>query len=232
MPERFALIIPALNEEAAIGPTLDALRGAPLAQLIVVDNGSTDRTAEVARAHGGQVVAEPRRGYGSACLAGMAALRDEITVVSFMDGDGSDDPADLPRLLDPIARGEAEMVLGSRVLGTREPGALTPQQRFGNALATGLLRLLHGARYTDLGPFRAIRRDALERLRMCDINYGWTIEMQIKASRHKLRVKEIPVSYRRRRAGQSKISGTLRGTFAAGTKIIWTILRYSVRTDN
>jgi glycosyltransferase involved in cell wall biosynthesis len=232
MPERFALIIPALNEEAAIGPTLDALREAPLDQLIVVDNGSTDRTAEVARAHGAEVVAEPRRGYGQACLAGMAALRPEITVVAFMDGDGSDDPDDLPRLLDPIVRGEAEMVLGSRVLGSREAGALTPQQRFGNALATGLLRLFHGARYTDLGPFRAIRRDALEQLRMRDTNYGWTIEMQIKAARHKLRVREIPVNYRRRRAGQSKISGTLRGTFSAGAKIIWTIFRYSLRTGD
>jgi glycosyltransferase involved in cell wall biosynthesis len=232
MPERFALIIPALNEEAAIGPTLEALRGTALDQLIVVDNGSTDRTAEVARAYGAEVVAEPRRGYGSACLAGMAALRPEITVVAFMDGDGSDDPADLPRLLDPIVRGEAEMVLGSRVLGLREAGALTPQQRFGNALATGLLRLFQGVRFTDLGPFRAIRRDALERLGMCDTNYGWTIEMQIKAARHKLRVKEIPVNYRRRRAGQSKISGTLRGTISAGTKIIWTIFRYSLRTDD
>jgi glycosyltransferase involved in cell wall biosynthesis len=232
MAERFALIIPALNEEAAIGPTLEALRGAALEQLIVVDNGSTDRTAEVARAHGAEVVAEPRRGYGQACLAGMAALRPEITVVAFMDGDGSDDPADLPRLLEPIARGEAEMVLGSRVLGSREAGALTPQQRFGNALATGLLRILHGARYTDLGPFRAIRSDALERLRMRDTNYGWTIEMQIRAVRHKLRVQEIPVRYRRRRAGQSKISGTLRGTFSAGTKIIWTIIRYSLRGDD
>lgn len=232
MPERFALIIPALNEEAAIGPTLDSLRGAPLAQLIVVDNGSTDSTAEVARGHGAEVVAEPRRGYGQACLAGMAALRPEITVVAFMDGDGSDDPADLPRLLDPIVRGEAEMVLGSRVLGSREAGALTPQQRFGNALATGLLRLFHGARYTDLGPFRAIRRDALERLGMRDTNYGWTIEMQIKAARQNLRVREIPVSYRRRRAGQSKISGTLRGTFSAGMKIIWTLFRYSLRTGD
>lgn len=231
MPERFALIVPALNEEAAIGPTLAALRGAPLAQLIAVDNGSTDRTAEVARAHGAEVVAEPRRGYGQACLAGIAALRPEITVVGFMDADGSDDPADLPRLLGPIARGEAEMVLGSRVLGQREAGALTPQQRFGNALATSLLRVFHGARYTDLGPFRAIRCDALDRLGIRDTGYGWTIEMQIKAARLGLRVKEIPVGYRRRRAGQSKISGTLRGTFSAGTKIIWTILRYSMAKD-
>ena len=229
MPEKFALIIPALNEEAVIGSTLDALQGAPLDQTIVVDNGSTDRTAEVARAHGADVAAEPRRGYGRACLAGMAALRGDITIVGFMDGDGSDDPADLPRLLDPIAAGEADMVLGSRLLGTREAGALTPQQRFGNVLATGLLRLFHGARYTDLGPFRAIRRDALDALRMCDTNYGWTIEMQIKAARNDLRVKEIPVDYRKRRAGESKISGTLRGTFSAGAKIIWTIFKYSVK---
>ncbi len=227
MPERFALIIPALNEEAAIGPTLDGLQGVPVSQLIVVDNGSTDRTAEVARTHGAQVVSEPRRGYGSACLAGMAALAPDITVVAFMDGDGSDDPADLPRLLEPIARGEADMALGSRVLGERESGALTPQQRFGNALATLLLRIFHGARYTDLGPFRAIRRDALERLGMSDTSFGWTIEMQIKATRQGLRVLEIPVRYRKRRAGQSKISGTLRGTISAGSKIIWTIFRYS-----
>jgi glycosyltransferase involved in cell wall biosynthesis len=231
MPERFALIIPALNEEAVIGSSLDSLRGAPIEQLIVVDNGSTDRTAEIARAHGAEVVSEPRRGYGQACLAGIAALRDEITVVCFMDGDGSDDPADLPKLFEPIVQGEADMVLGSRVLGTREAGALSPQQRFGNALATSLLRLFHGARQTDLGPFRAIRRDALDRLRMSDTNYGWTIEMQIKAASGRLRVKEIPVSYRKRRAGQSKISGTIRGTISAGTKIIWTILRYSWKKD-
>jgi glycosyltransferase involved in cell wall biosynthesis len=227
MPERFALIIPALNEEAVIGATLEALRGAPIEQIIVVDNGSADRTAEVARGSGAEVVSEPRRGYGQACLAGIAALRAEITVVCFMDGDGSDDPSDFPRLLDPIARGDADMVLGSRVLGTREAGALTPQQRFGNAFATSLLRLFHGARQTDLGPFRAIRRDALERLHMSDKNYGWTIEMQIKAARQKLRVKEVPVTYRKRRGGKSKISGTIRGTISAGAKIIWTILRYS-----
>ncbi|MBI1749817.1 MAG: glycosyltransferase [Acidobacteria bacterium] len=227
MPERFALIIPALNEEAAIGATLDSLPRAALDQLIVVDNGSADRTADVARSHGAQVVSEPRRGYGRACLAGIAALRPEITVVGFMDGDGSDDPADLPRLLDPIVRGEAEMVLGSRVLGQREPGALTPQQRFGNALATFLLRIVHGARYTDLGPFRALHRDAFDRLRMSDPNFGWTIEMQIKAAREGLRVLEIPVRYHRRRAGESKISGTLRGTLSAGAKIIWTVFRYS-----
>ncbi|HEV8384303.1 MAG TPA: glycosyltransferase family 2 protein [Candidatus Acidoferrales bacterium] len=240
MPERFAVIIPALNEEAAIGPALDALlgivchpesaaadEGSLNSQVIVVDNGSTDRTAQVARAHGAQVVHEPHRGYGSACLAGMAALAPDVTVVAFMDGDGSDDPADLPRLLEPIVRGEADMVLGSRVLGERETGALTPQQRFGNALAAVLLRVLHGARYTDLGPFRAIRRDALERLGMRDTSFGWTVEMQIKAARHGLRVLEIPVHYRKRRAGQSKISGTLRGTISAGAKITWTIFRYS-----
>ena len=246
VPERFALIIPALNEEAAIGPTLDSLRGALprhsesalayeesfLTQLIVVDNGSTDLTAEVARAHGAQVVREHRRGYGSACLAGIAALQQEITVVAFMDGDGSDDPADLPALLGPIVRGEADMVLGSRVLGERETGALALQQRFGNALAAGLLRFLYGTRYTDLGPFRAIRRDALDRLGMRDPNYGWTIEMQIKAARHGLRVLEIPIRYRVRRAGKSKVSGTIRGSVSAGAKIIWTIFRYAWRAGN
>jgi len=228
MSERIALIIPARDEEEAIGATLDGLHAAGLAQVVVVDNGSTDRTAEVARQHGAQVVHEPRRGYGQACLAGIAALGADITLVAFMDADGSDDPADLRRLLEPVEQGEAEMVVGSRVLGEREQGALTPQQRIGNALATSLLRLLHGARYTDLGPFRAIRREALARLQMRDTRFGWTIEMQIKAQRQGLRVLEIPVRYRKRRAGRSKISGTLWGTIQAGCKILWIIFRYSV----
>jgi glycosyltransferase involved in cell wall biosynthesis len=228
MPERVALLIPALDEEQAIGNTLADVRGTGLEQVIVVDNGSTDRTADVAREHGAQVVVEPKRGYGQACLAGMGVLRPEITVVVFMDADGSDDPADLRRLVEPIARGEADLVLGSRTLGERERGALTPQQRFGNALATTLLRVLLGARCTDLGPFRAIRREALERIAMTETGFGWTIEMQIKAHRARLRVMEIPVRYRKRRGGKSKISGTLRGIFAAGMKILWTIVRYSL----
>ncbi len=226
MAEPVALIIPALNEEPAIGATLDSLPRNLLAQVIVVDNGSTDRTAEVARAHRAKVVLEPRRGYGRACLAGIAAVAPQVRTIAFMDGDGSDDPADLERLLAPLERGEADLVIGSRVLGEREEGALTPQQQFGNWLAARLLRLFYGVRYTDLGPFRAIRREALQRLGMCDLNFGWTVEMQIKAARHGLRVKEIPVGYRRRRAGRSKVSGSLLGSILAGLKILWTLLRY------
>jgi glycosyltransferase involved in cell wall biosynthesis len=224
--ERVALIIPALNEEAAIEATLAGLAGRGLAQIIVVDNGSTDGTAVAARRAAATVVSEPRRGYGQACLAGMAALAPEITVVAFMDADGSDSPDDLDALLQPIADGHAAMTLGSRVLGERESGALTPQQQFGNRLATALMRLLHGARYTDLGPFRAIRREALAGLGMRDTNFGWTIEMQIKAHRAGLPIREVPVRYRRRRVGQSKISGTISGTVRAGTKILWTIVKY------
>ena len=226
MGPQVALIIPALDEEETIGTTLDSLPSHALAQVIVVDNGSADRTAEIARAHGAQVVAELRRGYGQACLAGLAALAPEIDVVAFMDADGSDDPSDLARLLEPIARGQAQLVIGSRVLGVREADSLTPQQRFGNRLATYLLRLFYGARYTDLGPFRAIRRDALERLGMRDTNFGWTVEMQVKALRAGVRVKEVPVRCRRRRGGRSKVSGSLRGSLAAGAKILWTILRF------
>ena len=230
MTERVAVILPALNEEAAIGLALEELakvKKASIEQILVVDNGSTDRTAEVARAGGAEVIGEPRRGYGHACLAGIAALRHDITTVVFMDADGSDDPSDLTRLLGPITRGEAEMVLGSRVMGQREPGALTVHQRWGNAFATGLMRLLVGAHYTDLGPFRAVRREALERLEMRDTNFGWTIEMQIKARRRGLRVQEVPVNYRRRRGGRSKVSGNPVAAVQAGGKILWTILRYA-----
>ncbi|MCL6565283.1 MAG: glycosyltransferase family 2 protein [Acidobacteriia bacterium] len=229
MANRVALILPALDEEESLAPLLAELARYPLAQVIVADNGSRDRTAEVARRQGACVVQEPRRGYGAACLAGIAALRPEVDVVVFMDADGSDDPADLPRLLEPIERGQADLVIGSRVLGQREAGALTPQQRIGNALATVLLRLLFGIRATDLGPFRAIRRSALERLALRDPDFGWTVEMQIRAHRTGLRVVEIPVRYRRRRAGRSKISGTVSGTVRAGLKIIGTILKYRLQ---
>ena len=226
MAAQVALIIPALNEEETLGAVLEQAQRFALAQILVVDNGSQDRTSEVARAAGAQVLVEPRRGYGNACLAGIAALRPDIEILLFIDADGSDDPSDIPRLLAPIECGEADFVLGSRTLGRPEPGALAPQQQFGNWVATRLMRLLFGARYTDLGPLRAIRRDALERLAMRDTNFGWTIEMQIKARRHGLRVREIPVNYRKRRGGQSKISGTLSGSFLAGAKILWTVLRH------
>ncbi len=218
------MLIPALNEEQAIAQVLAAIPTGLVREVVVVDNGSTDRTAEVARHGGARVISEPRRGYGQACLSGIAAL-GPAEIVVFLDGDYSDFPEDMPALLDPILRGEADLVIGSRVLGQREAGALLPQQRLGNALATWMIRLLFGVRYTDLGPFRAIRSEALDRLRMQDRNYGWTVEMQVKAALAGLRLAEVPVRYRRR-VGTSKISGTLAGTLKAGYRIIATILRY------
>jgi len=189
-------------------------------RVIVADNGSTDSTARVAREHGAMVVFEPRRGYGAACLKAIAALgADPPDVVLFLDADLSDDPTEAPLVLGPILEGRADLVVGSRVLGEREPGALTPHARFGNWLATRLLAALYGARYTDLGPFRAIRYDALLSLGMKDRDFGWTVEMQVKAARHGLRHAEVPVRYRRR-MGRSKISGTLSGSVRAGAKIL------------
>ena len=224
MSARISLLIPALNEEASIGRVLSNLPADLFSQVLVVDNGSTDRTAEVARAHGATVVREPRRGYGRACLAGLAALDPQAEIVVFMDADSSDVPGEAGSLLEPIVSGRAELVIGSRVLGRAEPGALAPHQRFGNRLATTLLAWLYGFRYTDLGPFRAIRADRLRHLGMSDGDFGWTIEMQVRAVRSGLRVLEVPVSYRRR-IGTSKISGNLRSSLAAGRKIIATILR-------
>jgi len=224
---RAALVIPALNEEASIGRTLDEIPAGLFDPVVVADNGSTDRTAEIAAGRGAQVVREPRRGYGAACLAAIAALPAEVEAVAFMDADGSDDPAQASRLLGPIAAGKADLVLGSRELGAAEAGALSPHQRFGNRLATGLMRLFFGHRYTDLGPFRAVRRTSLDALGMRDTNYGWTIEMQIKAVRRGLRIVEIPVDYRRRRAGESKVSGNFAGSVKAGLKILWSVARYA-----
>jgi glycosyltransferase involved in cell wall biosynthesis len=214
------IIIPARNEAAALPQVLSAIPSW-VAEVILVDTASTDGTPDVARRLGARVVAEPRRGYGRACLAGIAALSPAVDTVLFMDADAADRPEDIARLLAPIAAGEAELVIGARTLGV-EPGALTPQQRFGNALACLLIRLVWGVRYTDLGPFRVIRRDALARLAMRDETWGWTVEMQVRAARRGLRVREVPVGYRRR-IGQSKISGTLSGTIRAGWKILWVI---------
>ena len=195
-------------------------------EVVVVDNGSADRTASVARAHGTQVVSEPRRGYGAACLAGIAHLRkNPPDVVVFLDADHSDDPTELPALIEPILEGRADLVIGSRALGEREAGALTPVQEFGNRLATLLLRLAFGARFTDLGPFRAIRWSTLDSLAMRDRDYGWTVEMQARAARAGVACAEVPVRYRRRRAGRSKVAGTLAGAWGAGTKILFTIAR-------
>ena len=226
---RVTVIIPALNEQQAIGKVLTAVPQW-VDETIVVDNGSTDRTAEVARRHGARLVAEPERGYGAACLAGIAAAQAPEVVV-FLDGDFSDHPDQMHLLVDPIAEGRADLVIGSRVLGRHQRGALTPQARFGNWLSCLLMRMFWGVRFTDLGPFRAIRRQALEQLRMCDRDYGWTVEMQVKAARHGMAVREVPVSYRRR-IGKSKISGTLRGIIGAGTKILYTIFRAALRGRN
>ena len=220
-----ALIIPALNEEASIGAVLDEVPAGLFEQVLVVDNGSSDRTCDAARSRGAEVVAEPRRGYGHACLRALDSLPPNIDVVVFMDGDGSDVPAEAERVLAPIRDGHADLVLGSRTLGRAESGALSAHQRAGNALAVFLMRMFWGHRYTDLGPFRALRVSSLHTMGMRDRNYGWTIEMQIKAVCAGLRIVEVPVSYRRRRAGRSKVSGSLWGSFAAGVKILWIVAR-------
>lgn len=227
--QRIALIIPALNEEQAVGGVIGSLPDW-LDEIVVVDNGSTDRTAAIAADHGATVVHESRRGYGAACLAGLTHLAsgDRPDIVAFMDADRSDDPSDLPAVLEPIVCGSADLVIGSRSLGKADPGSLTLPQRFGNALATGLLRWLWGVKCTDLGPFRAIRFGHLTRLQMDDLGYGWTVQMQARAAAAGYRVTEVPVSYHRR-IGKSKISGTVRGVVGAGTKILSTIARERLR---
>ena len=225
------VVIPALNEAQALPAVLRGLRGAPtpgftLRDIVVADNGSTDTTAAVARGAGAQVVREPRRGYGAACLAALDHLRSRPPeVVVFIDADGSDDPSQLADLVTPLLEARADLVIGSRALGEREAGALTPVQAFGNSVATDLMRVFYGARFTDLGPFRAIRWPALERLRMRDRDFGWTVEMQTRALRAHLSCVEVPVRYRRRRAGRSKVAGTLGGMIGAGWKILFTIAR-------
>lgn len=220
---RVAVVIPALNEERALGQTLAELP--PVGLLIVVDNGSTDRTAEVAREGGAEVLAEPRRGYGQACQAGIArAAAWGAQVLVILDADHSDHPEELPLLVDPILRDEADLVLGDRTR-LALPGSLLPQQRYGNLLATFLIARATGHRYRDMGPFRAVRMSSLLRMKMEDPTFGWNVEMQIKAVKHGLRIEEIPVRYRPR-IGVSKISGTVRGTLKAGTRIIWATRRY------
>ena len=217
------VIIPALNEENSIAQVIAEIPDW-IDRILLADNGSTDRTAELAKAAGAEVVDAPERGYGNACLAGIARAGDETDILIFVDGDLADYPDRIPMLVDPIVRQEAVMVIGSRVLGGAEPGSLTFAQRFGNRLACFLIRVFWGVPYTDLGPFRAISRAVLEQLDMQDRNFGWTVEMQVKAAQQGLKICEVPVPYRRR-IGVSKISGTVSGTLMAGTKILWIIFR-------
>ena len=226
MSPKISVIIPAYNEEESLPHVLNDLPQDRLHQIIVVDNRSTDRTAEVARANGATVVYEKRQGYGQACLSGMGVL-DAPDIVVFLDGDYSDYPEEIDLLVAPIIKDEADFIVGSRMILKESRKALLPQARYGNMLAVFLIRLFFGHRFTDLGPFRAIRYESLQAIGMRDKNFGWTVEMQIKAVNKGLRIREIPVRYRMR-IGVSKITGTVSGTFKAGTKIIYTIFKYLV----
>ncbi len=224
---RIAVIIPALDEEAAVGLVV---RGVPrdlVGEIIVVDNGSTDRTAAVAQAAGARVIQEPMRGYGAACLAGAMAAR-EADVLVFLDGDGSDDASEMLAVLRPILDGRADLVIGARIPSLAEDGALTPHQRFGNRLVTWMLRCLYGLRLTDFGPFRAIRADVFRDLGMEHKTYGWPVEMVVKAAKKSYRVMNVPVSCRKR-IGRSKVAGTLRGSLLAGYHLLLTTLRHTWR---
>ena len=225
-----AVIIPALNEAGNIRLLVEEVARTVAAQVIVVDNGSTDATAGEAQAGGARVVSEPRRGYGYACAAGFrAAVELGAEVVAFLDGDYSFLPAELPAVLGPVLEERADLCLGSRWLGHIAPGAMPPQQRFGNWLAARLMNCLYGLRITDLGPYRAVRTDLLSRLQMQEMTYGWPAEMMVKAACCTARIVEVPVSYHSRRAGRSKVSGTLRGTVLAARYILGVTLRYSRR---
>lgn len=223
------VIIPAYNEEKSIGLVLQDIPRTLVREIIVCNNNSTDQTAAVAREHGATVVDQPRKGYGSACLKGMAHIEarpvtDQPDIVVFLDGDYSDHPEEMPQLVAPILEDEMDLVIGSRALGDMERGAMMPQQIFGNWLATNLIRLFYNYHFTDLGPFRAIRWNRLQEINMQDPDFGWTVEMQVKAAKYKLQCTEVAVRYRRR-VGVSKVSGTIRGTILAGHKILWTIFK-------
>lgn len=222
------LIIPAYNEADSIGLLVRDVPREWVRQIIVVNNNSNDDTVAVAQAAGATVLTERRRGYGQACLTGLDYVRQNggCDIVVFLDGDYSDYPQEMGAILQPILNGQADMVIGCRTKANREPGSMTPQQVFGNWLAVFLIRLLFKHRYTDLGPFRAITWTALEKINMQDTNYGWTVEMQVKALKLGLRCVDVPVHYRRR-IGVSKVSGTVKGTIMAGYKIIKTIFKYA-----
>ncbi len=227
-PPKVIVIIPAFNEENAVGMVVREIPKAYVSQIIVVNNNSKDETRRSAEEAGAIVVDEPKQGYGNACLKGIDYVRRQHLnpdIIVFLDADHSDYPEELPLLLKPITEDVYDMVIGSRALGKRKRGSMMPQQIFGNWLATRMMRVLYRIHYTDLGPFRAIRWPALEGLGMKDRNYGWTVEMQLKAAKQRLKITEVPVSYRER-IGVSKVSGTVRGTLGAGYKIITTIFKY------
>ncbi len=226
------VIIPAFNEEAAISNVIKAIPHDLVRNIIVCNNNSNDRTEQVAKSESAIVVNENRPGYGWACLKGIAyctELQVPPTIVVFLDGDFSDYPEEMESLLMPIINQNMDLVIGSRALGDREKGSMMPQQVFGNWLATRMIKVLYGYIFTDLGPFRAITWNALNRINMEDKTYGWTVEMQVKAAKLKMRTCEVPVRYRQR-IGVSKVSGTVKGTLMAGYKIIFTILKYSFKT--
>ncbi len=226
MPPPVSVIIPCLNEEEPIADVVRECLATGIPQeVLVVDNGSTDRTAERATAAGARIVSRSERGYGRACAAGVAAADPACEILLFLDGDGSDVPALMERIIAPVADGTQDFVIGSRTRGEREPGSMNAQQVFAGHLAGFLMRALYGVKYTDMCPFRAIRRDTLTRLDMEEMTYGWNLEMQMKVARDKLRVLEVPVAHRCRTGGVSKVSGTLRGTFVAGWKIVTTFVR-------
>lgn len=222
------VIIPAFNEENGVGQVLSEIPKDLVTEVVVVNNASTDDTERVAKEGGATVLREPVSGYGRACLKGIAYAREvnpTPDVVVFLDADHSDYPEEMIELIQPILQNKADIVIGSRVLGQKEAGAMTPQQIFGNWLATRLLKLFYGVKFTDLGPFRAVRFSSLLEMDMQDKTYGWTVEMQLKAAKMKMKCLEVPVRYRRR-IGFSKISGTLKGTVLAGYKILYTIFKY------
>ncbi len=227
--KKIYVVIPAFNEEESIPKVVGDIPAGLVEEVVVVSNGSTDRTEEKARAAGATVLCEDRKGYGAACLKGLAYLAekkgaDRPDIVVFVDGDYSDYPEEMPLLLKPIIEDGFDLVIGSRDLGEREKGAMQPQQIFGNWLATTLIRWLYGVRFTDLGPFRAVSYDKLLEINMQDTNFGWTVEMQVKAAKLRMACTEVAVNYRRR-IGVSKVTGTIRGSIMAGYKILWTIFK-------